>query len=231
MIPIKDSIPSRTTPVATYVLIAANAFIFLLELSLPREVLVDVLGRFGLVPSRAIDALQGRASVLLDLAIPAFSSMFLHGGWAHLLGNMWYLFIFGDNIEDRLGRPLYLMFYLMCGLLAAATQVALDPGSSRPIIGASGAIAGVLGAYLVCWPRARIITLVPVFYLITFVQLPAVFVLGFWFVIQLFQGALSLGVGFASGGVAWWAHVGGFAAGALLIALLPRKSRRRRYSR
>jgi membrane associated rhomboid family serine protease len=154
------------------------------------------------------------------MLMPALTCMFMHGGWAHLLGNMWFLFIFGDNVEARLGRVTFLLFYLFCGLAASAAQYMLEPDSAIPVIGASGAIAGVLGAYAVCWPRARIITLVPIFVLITFVELPAAFVLGFWFVIQLLQGAASIGLTYAHGGVAYGAHAGGFLVGAALMKLL-----------
>jgi membrane associated rhomboid family serine protease len=157
--------------------------------------------------------------------------MFLHGGWLHLIFNMWYMFIFGDNVEGRLGHGLFLAFYLGCGLIAAGAQYLLGPGSTVPTIGASGAIAGLLGAYAVCWPRARVLSVVPVFFFLYFVELPALFLLGFWFLIQLVQGATSLGVEFAHGGVAYWAHIGGFGAGALLIKLLPVSRRPRRAGR
>jgi membrane associated rhomboid family serine protease len=175
------------------------------------------------VPLKVSAALRGEGSVLRDVVIPTGTSMFLHGGWLHLLGNVWFLFIFGDNVEGRLGHGTFLLFYLACGVAASAAQYALSPRSDLPMIGASGAVAGVLGAYAVCWPRARILTLVPVFVLVTFIELPALFVLGFWFVVQLLAGALAIGVPFAHGGVAYWAHVGGFVAGALLVRLLPRR--------
>lgn len=209
-----------------------NLLIFLVEISLPDELLHQTIGALGMVPFKVTAVLQGRGNLLLHLIIPAFASMFLHGGWLHVLGNMWYLFIFGDNVEDKLGRSRFLGFYLACGLLAQIAQYALNPGGEVPMIGASGAIAGVLGAYLITWPAARIITVVPIFFMITFIELPALIVLGFWFIIQFFQGAASLGgAAFASGGVAYWAHVGGFAAGAGLIKLLSsrtsKKDRRR----
>ncbi|MFW5923916.1 MAG: rhomboid family intramembrane serine protease, partial [Planctomycetota bacterium] len=184
--------------------------------------------------------LQGEEKLLRGMLLPAFTSMFLHGGFMHLLSNMWFLYIFGDNVEAKLGRVQFVLFYLLCGLIAGALQYLLAPSARIPVVGASGAIAGVLGAYIVSWPKARILTLVPIFYLFTFMQLPAIFVLGAWFFIQLFQGLGSIGASFATGGVAYGAHVGGFIAGIILVKLFPtqnvtrgtyrppRRSRRRR---
>ncbi|MFO8009096.1 MAG: rhomboid family intramembrane serine protease, partial [Candidatus Brocadiia bacterium] len=166
MLPLRDKNPPGTTPVVLYALIVANVAAFLFEFSLPDEQLRAALTRFGVVPSQVVAALRGEAPLLAALLLPAFTSMFLHGGWVHLLGNMWFLHIFGDNVEGRLGHGGFLVFYLVCGLMATAAQVALSAGSDIPTIGASGAIAGVLGAYAVCWPRARVLTLVPIFYLI-----------------------------------------------------------------
>jgi membrane associated rhomboid family serine protease len=233
VLPIRDRNPSGIVPWVTYALIVANSAVFILELGLPEEELMQLAQSFGFVPARVTQGLQGELGFLEAALVPAVTSMFLHGGWLHLLGNMWFLHIFGDNIEARLGRIRYLVFYVFCGLMAVTAQYVLDPASSVPIIGASGAIAGVLGAYLICWPRARVLTIVPIFYFIHFVHLPAVFVLVAWFLIQLLQGAASLGVEFAHG-VAYWAHVGGFVTGAVLIYILPspkgspRRDRRRR---
>lgn len=221
MIPLRDRNPSPITPWVVYVLIAINVAVFGIEWSLTDPQLKSLFFRFGMIPAQVTRAFHGEANILTALIIPAFTSMFLHGGVIHLLGNMWFLYIFGDNVEAKLGRVTFVLFYLFCGLLAHATQYVLAPGSSVPTIGASGAIAGVLGAYIVCWPRARILTLLPLFYIIMVRQLPAVIVLGFWFVIQFFQGVASIGAEYASGGVAYGAHVGGFIAGALLIKLLP----------
>jgi membrane associated rhomboid family serine protease len=221
MLPIRDRNPSGTFPGVVFLLIAVNALVFLLERSLRPDALSALFLDYGLVPATATGALQGKTSLVGGAILPAFTCMFLHGGWAHLLGNMWYLWIFGDNVEARLGHAGFLLFYLFCGLTAGATQYVLDPGSTIPIVGASGAIAGVLGAYAVCWPRARVLTILPVFYFITFVDVPAMVVLGFWFLLQLLQGAASLGVQFAHGGVAYGAHVGGFVVGALLIGVVP----------
>ena len=154
--------------------------------------------------------------------------MFLHGGWLHVIGNMLYLWIFGDNVEDRLGRFKYILFYLFCGLVAAITHVYTDRSSTVPMVGASGAVAGVMGAYFVLYPRARVLTLIPIFFFIQFIEIPAIFFLGIWFLIQFFNGAFSLGAG--GGGVAWGAHIGGFASGAL-IAYIFRLWGRWRYDR
>lgn len=234
MIPIRDENPSATTPWVTYTLIGINSFIFVLQVSMPRESMVQVVKALGFVPLRATAALQGEAGLITGLGIPAFTSMFMHGGWLHLIGNMWYLYLFGDNVEDGLGHYRFVTFYLACGLFATLAQYLIAPFSEIPVIGASGAIAGVLGAYLMVWPRARIVTLLPIFFIITFVHLPAVVVLGFWFIMQFFQGVATVSAA-AGGGVAYWAHIGGFALGALLIKILPFKHtpgrRRSRYPR
>ena len=164
---------------------------------------------------------------LIDVAVPFFTSMFLHGGWLHLIGNMWYLWIFGDNIEDRLGHFTYLLFYLLCGLGAGVVHTVLNANTTVPSIGASGAIAGVLGAYVVSYPFARVLTLIPIFIFLQVIEIPAVIVLGLWFVMQFLYGTASLALtGPNAGGVAWWAHVGGFIIGILLVGLFPRKDRR-----
>jgi membrane associated rhomboid family serine protease len=148
------------------------------------------------------------------LLIPLFTHMFLHGGWLHIISNLWILYIFGDNVEDRMGSVRYLIFYLLSGVAAAFTQALIGPGSRIPALGASGAIAGVLGAYVVLFPRGRVTTLIPLFYVPWFVEISAVFFIGFWFVVQLFSGFISLG-NVQGGGVAWWAHIGGFVFGVL----------------
>jgi membrane associated rhomboid family serine protease len=160
---------------------------------------------------------------LADTIAPFFTSMFLHGGWLHLIMNMWFLWIFGDNVEDTLGAIRYLVFYFLCGLAAALTHFAVQPHSGVPVLGASGAIAGVLGAYAVLFPRARVLTLVPIFFFIRIMELPALLILGYWFVLQIVTGSLEA-VTATQGGTAIWAHVGGFLAGMALVVLLrPRK--------
>jgi membrane associated rhomboid family serine protease len=216
MLPLRDSVPSRRFPVVTVVLIAINVIIFLFEVMMGSEV-HSVFLMLGVVPARLISQWQN-PRVLFTL----ISSMYLHGGWAHLLGNMWYLWIFGDNVEDRMGRLRFFVFYTLSGIIASLLQVSADSRSLIPIIGASGAIAGVLGAYLLLYPRARVKTLIPLFYFVRVVWLPVVVVLGGWFLIQLFNGLASLSV-MQTGGVAWWAHIGGFVAGMILLPIFRRR--------
>jgi membrane associated rhomboid family serine protease len=201
VIPLRDVIPSRTTPYITITIIALNALAWIFELSLPREVLNNFLTVYGVVPA------YFSAPTLI-------TSMFLHGSWSHVLGNMWYLWIFGDNVEDRVGHGRFIVFYLLCGIAAAIGQVAVDPGSTLPTIGASGAIAGVMGAYFVLYPRSRVLTLIPWIFL-QIVELPAIVLLGFWFVMQLFSaGAIAVTANASGGGgVAFMAHVVGFVVG------------------
>jgi membrane associated rhomboid family serine protease len=200
VIPLRDVIPSRTTPYITITIIALNAVAWLFELSLPHEALNDFLTAFGVVPA------YFSAPTLI-------TSMFLHGSWSHVLGNMWYLWIFGDNVEDRVGHGRFIVFYLLCGIGAAFAQVAADPASTVPTIGASGAIAGVMGAYFVLYPHSRVLTLIPWIFL-QIVELPAIVLLGFWFVMQLFSaGTIAMTTTTQGGGVAFAAHVAGFLIG------------------
>jgi membrane associated rhomboid family serine protease len=217
VIPIRDTIPSRTAPIVTVSLIILNAIVFLHEAALGPYLDRFVMA-YGLVPARLV-FWDGDP---LDPArfLPLITSMFWHGGWLHLLGNMLYLWIFGDNVEDKLGHFRFLLFYLLAGIVASLAQVMLNPASLLPTIGASGAIAGVLGAYLVSYPRARVLTLVPIFFLPWFVEIPAVIYLVFWFVLQLLEGVWQLGVPAETGGVAVWAHIGGFIAGVALVKLM-----------
>lgn len=214
MFPLRDTIRSYTFPVVNWFLIGVNALVFLFELSLTPAAQDRLIATFGLVPARL--NLANPVLLLLHPAalIPLFTHMFLHGGWFHILSNMWVLYIFGDNVEDRMGSGRYLLFYLLSGLAAALTQVLIDPASRAPSIGASGAIAGVLGAYFLMYPKARVTTLILLIIIPWFVELPAVIFLGFWFVSQLFSGIASLGT-VQSGGIAWWAHIGGFLFGML----------------
>jgi rhomboid family protein len=183
--------------------------------------------QFGVIPSLITHWPQSDLS-FVAIVIPFLTSMFLHGGWLHVIGNMWYLWIFGDNIEDRLGHFAFLAFYLLCGIGAGVVHTIFNANSRVPSVGASGAIAGVLGAYLVSYPFARVLTLVPIFVFIQVIEIPALIVLGFWFIMQFFYGTASLAATSVNetGGVAWWAHVGGFVIGILLIGLFPRKDRR-----
>jgi membrane associated rhomboid family serine protease len=217
MFPLRDENPSLTTPVVTRALIAINSLVFLYELSLGPH-LTGFVASYALVPRRVELVLHGLEPWSVA-ALPLFSSLFLHGGWTHLIGNMWYLWIFGDNIEDRLGHLGFALFYLIGGLFAGLIHVLTNPGSSLPTVGASGAIAAVLGAYAAAFPRTRVITLLPLFPIFPVVPVPALFVLGFWFLMQFASGTLALGAGL-SGGVAWWAHIGGFAFGYGIMLLL-----------
>jgi membrane associated rhomboid family serine protease len=215
MFPIRDTQPSYSKPVVTSVIIAINILIFLYEASLDPYTQNAFIEQYGLVP--------------LHFHISAiFTSMFMHGGWLHVLGNMWFLWIFGDNIEDILGHEKYLVFYLLCGVAAALTQVFFNVDSRVPMVGASGAIAGVMGAYLVKFPHSRIVTLF-FFIFITFFDVPAWLMLIYWFAVQFFSGIGSIGYATASeGGTAFFAHVGGFLTGIVLINLM---GTRERYSR
>ena len=222
MIPLRDTIPVRRFPIVNTALIALNVLVFLFESLLGPEELISLFGLFGLTSARFW---QGGG---LDRWWPLLTAPFLHGGWWHLISNMLALYIFGDNVEDRLGRVRYPLFYLGSGLAAHAAHLLAQAGSPIPTVGASGAIAGVLGAYLVLFPRARVVTLVPVFYFLRLVQVPAAVYLGFWFVSQLFNGlfALSATSVLQAGGVAWWEHIGGFIFGLVVIRLIsPRPSR------
>jgi rhomboid family protein len=201
MIPLRDVIPSRTVPFLTISIIVLNALAWFYELGLPREELPIFLRQYGVVPAYFSPA-------------TLISSMFLHGGWSHVLGNMWYLWIFGDNVEDRMGHFRFLIFYLLCGIVAALGQIFIDPTSTLPTIGASGAIAGVMGAYFVLYPQSRVLTLIPLIIFWEIVELPAIFLLGFWFLMQLFSaGAIAATANSQAGGVAFMAHVAGFITG------------------
>ncbi|MBI4810553.1 MAG: rhomboid family intramembrane serine protease [Ignavibacteriales bacterium] len=222
MIPLRDSNPSRTFPFVNYTLIGLNVIVFLIEVSMG-DGMEKLIFYFGLIPSSFVTDIQ-TFQIGVGTILPLISSMFLHGGWMHLIGNMLFLHIFGDNVEDRFGRFKYLVFYLIAGLAAAGTQLYMFPESEVPMIGASGAIAGVLGAYVFMFPRARIATLIPIFFFFQVVELPAFIFLGIWFVMQIFSGMFTLGIGADAGGVAWWAHIGGFLARAAFLPFLKRRS-------
>jgi membrane associated rhomboid family serine protease len=214
-------------------LIGVNVLVFVMELGLGPD-LGRFLGRTAVVPLLYArpDGTMGLSDVLLtsldpDLGGRVLLSMFLHGGWAHILGNMLYLWIFGDNVEDRMGHGRYLAFYLICGWVATYAHILSDPTSRLPSIGASGAIAGVLGGYILLYPRARVITVLPIFFYPLFIRIPAYLMLGLWFLEQFVAGSLTLAVTTAqTGGVAWWAHVGGFATGAALVGIFQDPRRR-----
>jgi membrane associated rhomboid family serine protease len=215
VIPLRDANPTRRPPIVTIGLIALCVAAFLAELTVQLDgapALDRFFDRWALVPAQLTAALDGGGQAGGEL-VTVLTSMFLHGGWIHLGGNMLYLWIFGNNVEDRFGHLGFLAFYLLGGIAAAATQVVRDPTSEVPIIGASGAIAAVLGAYLVLYPRARVLSVVFLGFFFQLIQIPAVLVLGFWFVLQLFSGLMSLGAAGADGGVAVFAHIGGFLFG------------------
>jgi membrane associated rhomboid family serine protease len=229
MIPLRDDQPRFSTPYVTYFLIALNSAVFVLESALTPDSFKVLLYQFGMVPAHITGYLSGTSRLgLVAVLLPTLTSMFLHGSWMHVIGNMWFLWIFGDNIEDHLGHFKYLVFYLASGLAAAFAQVLLSPHSRVPTVGASGAIAGVLGAYFVLYPKARVLIWFPIFFLF---YLPAWVMLGYWFLMQFVSGAATSMAAYsdARGGVAFWAHVGGFIAGIVLIRLVPERPRRYRY--
>ena len=211
MIPLRDVIPSRTVPFVTYIIIMLNAAGWLLELSMSPEQLNLLLTQYGVVPAE-----------LRPIAL--VTSMFLHGGWFHVIGNMWFLWIFGDNVEDAFGHGRFVVFYLLCGMTAAFGQIIMEPHSLLPTIGASGAIAGVMGAYFVLYPRSRVLTLIPPF-LFHVVEVPAIFLLGFWFVMQLVNAGAVAVTSSNGGGVAFAAHVAGFVVGMVGVVLFRKRER------
>ncbi|MCC7385408.1 MAG: rhomboid family intramembrane serine protease [Deltaproteobacteria bacterium] len=236
MIPIRDINPRVRFPLVNYALLTACIVVFFFQLALGEQV-EALVETYGFVPRDLSRLLAGDAKIEPELlATSLFTSMFLHGGWFHVIGNLLYLRVFGDNVEDRFGHLGFLLFYVASGLAAALGQYLIDPQSTVPMIGASGAIAGVLGAYIVMFPRARILTLFPVFIFLTFIEVPAFFFLGIWALQQFLNGYLSIAVsaqtGSGVGGIAWFAHIGGFVAGliagSLARALTPRARRRLR---
>ncbi len=223
MIPLRDNIKSRRFPLVSVTLIMINAAVFFYELSINQDQLTALISTFGVVPRRITAMVDGQMA-FAPAVVPLFTAMFLHGGWFHLLGNMLYLWIFGDNVEDRLGRGKYLILYLTAGFIGSLAQVWANPLAAEPVIGASGAIAGVLGAYFISFPKARVLTLLPIFFFITFVEIPAFVFLFIWFITQWLSGFATLGV--TGNMVAWWAHIGGFVTGIVgIIVLAPAKKR------
>ncbi len=239
MIPLKDNIPSRTTPWVNYTIIGLCSLVFSQQLNDPDGVLIE---RYGMIPSRVLHPdepviMKDRALVrtlrgleqreITRPAAPAgvappltlLTCIFLHGGWMHIIGNLWVLWIFGDNVEDRLGHTGFALFYLFCGIAASAAHLMFNTDSTVPTIGASGAIAGVMGAYMLLYPHAQVLSILPIFFFIQMVVLPAPVFLGIWFLIQFFQGTAAA-AGVQSTGVAWWAHIGGFIAGFLIAWML-----------
>jgi membrane associated rhomboid family serine protease len=236
MIPLRDNIPSRTWPFVNYSFIALCTIVFLAQLSDP-ETIVE---KYGMIPTRVrhpdrpvriaeevqlvdFNEVVVRERTLAETPfnpwLTLLTCIFLHGGWLHFLGNMWFLHIFGDNVEDRLGHVGYFLFYLICGVAASVTHLLTNAESAMPTIGASGAIAGVMGGYFLLYPRAMVLTLIPIFYFMQIAVIPAPVFLGIWFLLQAFQGTMSLS-SLTEGGVAWWAHIGGFAAGFVVVLVM-----------
>jgi membrane associated rhomboid family serine protease len=230
MIPLKDTILRQGFSVVTWVIILLNGIIFLYEISIPKDILQQLFYLFGLVPARysypSWAVVQG---LPFDHYLSFVTAMFLHAGWLHIIGNMWFLYVFGGTVEDRLGHVRFLFFYLLAGLGASLIYFLIDIHSRIPEFGASGAIAGVMGAYIVLFPRARIFTMILIFFFPFFVELSAFFYIGYWFLIQLFAGTISFAAQATQGGVAWWAHVGGFVAGIVLVLLFRRHAHRKSY--
>lgn len=226
MFPIRDNIRSLRKPHVTRIIVVLNVLIYLFQFLMPNAVNRVFIFNYGFIPRRFTSAILSGQFSVNDL-YPLATSMFLHGSLMHLVGNMWILWIFGDNVEDRLGHFRFALFYLLSGAAAMGCHFITNPGSPVPAIGASGAIAGVMGAYFVLFPYSRIITFIPIFIIPFFIRVPAVIYLGIWFILQVYSGTLNSLVGVTGGGVAWWAHIGGFLCGILLLKLLyaPRYSR------
>lgn len=229
MLPLRDDQARYSTPWVTRFIIALNLLIFLFEATLPPRGLEGLIRQFGVVPSHVAAFLAGSSRYPVpDIVVPFFTSMFLHGSWMHVIGNVWFLWIFGDNVEDYLGHFKYLVFYILTGLIAMTTQVAISLHANVPTIGASGAIAGVLGAYFILYPRARVLT----WFFVFVIWVPAWIILGYWFALQFLSGtATVLAVqGQNMGGVAFWAHVGGFLSGAILVKVFGERKLRYPYA-
>jgi membrane associated rhomboid family serine protease len=216
MIPLRDTVRSKNFPLVNVLIIGVNVLVFLWQLSQGSR-LNEAFYVYGIVPLRYFDPTVSVHFTTFQQLLPFLTSMFLHGGILHILGNMWFLYIFGDNIEDHLGHIRYFFFYILCGIAAGLIHLFTNGGSKIPTIGASGAIAGVMGAYLLLYPRARILTLVPIFFFFQLFEIPAFIFLGYWFLIQILSGGLTPS---GAGGVAWWAHVGGFVSGLIFVKVL-----------
>ncbi len=224
MFPLKDTIPSTSFPIVTLGIIVFNFVVFFYELTLGPQLNVFI-NQYGIIPSNFMSTVNKNMFYIFPSSIPLFTSIFIHGGWMHIIGNMWYLWIFGDNIEDRTGHFRFFLFYVLCGLAAGVSYIIINPASNLPTIGASGAISGVMGAYLVLFPRARILTLIFLIIFIQVIEIPVIFFLGFWILIQVISGGIKSGLANESGGVAWWAHIGGFFIGLLMVFFFRKRKR------
>lgn len=226
MIPIRDMIPSRRFPIVTILIIVSNVLIFLFQSSLGKSA-NDFVLIFGMIPQRYFYLTNIEPLNLIERFYPFFTSIFLHGSLMHLIGNMWFLWIFGDNVEDRFGRKWYLFFYILAGLIAGFAHAYLNSGSAVPTVGASGAIAGVMGAYLIFYPRAKVLTIIPLFIFFPLVEIYAVFFLGLWFLFQFISVTVEMiSTGNDCCGVAWWAHIGGFITGILIAGTMSLRVRK-----
>jgi membrane associated rhomboid family serine protease len=224
MIPIRDKLPSGTRPYVTYAIVGINLAVFVIEIAMGRAAIRSLMYGLGFVPAEFAEALrEGSVGSVLTEGLTVLSSAFLHGGILHVLSNMWSLYIFGDNVEARFGHGRFALFYVLSAVAAAMTHVVFQSGTEAPTIGASGAVAGVMGAYVVMFPTARIVALVPVIWIPFFFEIPALIFIGLWFVLQLLSGASALFGDQSYGGVAWWAHIGGFAFALLVHRLFIRK--------
>ncbi|MFZ7102321.1 MAG: rhomboid family intramembrane serine protease [Peptococcaceae bacterium] len=221
MIPIRDTVKSRTFPYINLAIIIINVLIFLAEISLNNSQLTELFYRTGIVPSMFFAA-TGEGNYL-GAVVPLITATFMHGGWLHIVSNMLFLWVFGDNIEDRIGHFKYFVFYVLVGMTGNISQVMANPASTVPVIGASGAVAGILGAYYLSFPRSRILALIPIFFFFTFLEVRASLFIILWFLLQVFNGVFSLGV--VGNSVAWWAHIGGFLGGYFLIRFFPQQNK------
>jgi membrane associated rhomboid family serine protease len=224
MIPVRDANKSHSFPIVTVILIGLNALVWLFEASLGPNGLEMFVKAYGFVPAHFLNFSDYPGGFLGNALIPIFASLFMHGSWMHVIGNMWFLWIFGDNVEDRLGHGTYLLFYLLCGVAASMAHLAFNPESVVPTVGASGAVSGVLGAYIIKFPRARILTVIPSRRQARYARVPAYLFIGLWIAFQFVRGVASLGVyDENAGGVAYWAHIGGFFIGMALFYLIPER--------
>lgn len=229
MFPLQTSIPVRHVPVVTWLLVGINCLVFFLEVSLPEEARRQMVYLFGIVPARYTHPdWATQVGFPIDSYWPYLTSMFLHGGWLHLIGNMWTLVVFGRNMEDEMGSPRYFIFYLLCGIASGVVHTVVNADSIVPAIGASGAIAGVMGAYLVRFPHSRVVVMIPILFFPFFFDFLAVFYLGYWFLLQLFSGMFAVTSAYGDSGIAFWAHIGGFLAGMALLPLFHAARPRRR---
>ena len=222
MIPLRDNIQIRSFPFVTILLILSNCYVFYLESTATSQQFTWLMTHYSLVPTQLVKTLTQQSLWPGDY-LPLLSNLFLHGSWLHIIGNLWFLFLFGRSSEGCLGHLNYFIFYLVCGISANLVQIAFDPSSTIPIIGASGAISGILGSYSFCFPRARISTLIPIFIFFTIIEIPAMVFIGLWFLLQIYQGTLS--VSMAGSNIAWWAHIGGFLTGIALNVALNRSEK------